>query len=111
MITLSWLLIVTVLAAGLSLFDGITRMRGKGNTILAVAELVFAALMLLSIFIAFPPPFTTLLFAIILEVVLVLTLVLRAGRRGGSTLTIIALILNTVVVLIAIGWLTIPGLG
>lgn len=112
MITLSWLLIVTVLAAGLSLFDGITRMRGRGNTILAVAELVFAALMLLSIFIAFPAPFTTLLFAIILEVVLVLTLVLRgAGRKGGSTLTIVALILNTVVVLIALEWLTIPGLG
>jgi len=127
MITLSWLLIVTVLAAALSLFDGISRLRGKrsssilaiarlrgkrSNSILAIAELVFAVLMLLSIFIAFPAPFTTFLFALILEVVLVLILVLRgAGRRGVSTVTIVALILDTVVVLISAGWLHIPGLG
>ena len=113
MITLSWLLIITVLAAVLALFDGIGRLRGKrSNSILAIAELVFAVLMLLSIFIAFPAPFTTFLFALILEIVLVLILVLRGtGRKGVGAITIIALILNTVVVLIAAGWLRIPGLG
>ncbi len=113
MIPLSWLLIVTVLAAALALFDGISRLRGKrSNSILAIAEIVFAVLMLLSIFIALPAPFTTFLFALILEVVLVLILVLRgAGRKGVSMITIVALILNTVVVLIAAGWLQIPGLG
>ena len=113
MITLSWLLIITVLAAALALFDGISRLRGKrSNSILAIAEIVFAVLMLLSIFIPFPAPFTTFLFALILEIVLVLILVLRGtGRKGVGAITIIALILNTVVVLIAAGWLRIPGLG
>lgn len=113
MLTVSWLLIITVLAAGLALFDGITRLRGRrSNSILAVLELVFAALMLLSIFIALPAPFTTFLFSLILEVVLVLILVMRGtGKKGAPTITIIALILNTAVLLIAAGWLTIPGLS
>jgi hypothetical protein len=113
MITLSWLLIVTILAAALALFDGISRLRGRrSNSILAIAELLFAVLMLLSIFFAFPPPLGTFLFAVILEVVLILILLIRgAGAKGVSTVTVIALILNSVVVLIAAGWLTIPGLG
>ncbi len=112
MITLSWLLIVTVLAAALSLYDGITRLRGKrGNSALAIAEIVFAALMLVSLF-PIPVPFGTVLWAVLLEVVLILVLVLRgSGRKGVSTVTIIALILNSIVVLIAAGWLHIPGLG
>lgn len=113
MITLSWLLIITILAAALSLWDGISRLRGRhSNSILAIAEMVFALLMLLSIFFAFPAPLGTFLFAVILEVVLLLILFVRgAGSRGVSTLTIIALVLNTIVVLIAAGWLIIPGLG
>jgi hypothetical protein len=68
--------------------------------------------MLLSIFFAFPAPLGTFLFAVILEVVLILILLIRgAGAKGVSTVTVIALILNSVVVLIAAGWLTIPGLG
>lgn len=113
MITLSWLLIITILAAALALIDGITRMRGRrSNSILAGAELLFAALLLISLFFAFPAPLGTLLFAVILEVVLLLILLMRGtGGRGASTITIIALILNSIVVLIALGWLTIPGLS
>ncbi|HPM52389.1 MAG TPA: hypothetical protein PK282_09150, partial [Rhodoglobus sp.] len=94
-------------------FDGIRRVRGnRTNSILAIAELVFAVLMLISIFIAFPAPLGTFVFAVALEVVLILLLVLRGTRGSGfTTLTLIALILNTVVVLIAAGWLSIPGLG
>ena len=111
MITLSWLLIVTILAAALALFDGISRVRGRGgNSILAIAELLFAALMLVSIFFAFPAPLGTFLFALILEVVLILVLLVR-GSKGIATVTVIALILNSIVVLISAGWLTIPGLG
>ncbi len=112
-VTLSWLLIITILAAALALIDGITRLRGRrSNSILAVAELVFAVLMLLSLFFAFPAPLGTFLFAIILEVVLLLILLIRgAGSKGVSTITIIALILNSIVVLIAAGWLIIPGLN
>ncbi|MHB1172515.1 MAG: hypothetical protein ACYCZY_08470 [Lacisediminihabitans sp.] len=113
MIVLSWLFIVTVLAAALSVYDGITRLRSKrSNSILAIAELVFAALMLISIFVAFPAPLSTFLFSLVLEVILVVILVFRGtGRKGVSTVTLIALILNSVVVLIAAGWLRIPGLG
>jgi hypothetical protein len=114
MITLSWLLIITVLAAALAIFDGIRRIRGHhSNSILAIAELVFAVLMLLSVFIAFPAPLSTFLFALGLEVVLILLLVLRGskGRGGFSTVTLIALILNSIVVLIAAGWLSVPGIG
>jgi hypothetical protein len=112
MITINLLFIVTVLAAALALFDGIARLRGKrGNSALAVIELVLAALMLVSVFIAFPAPLGTFVFAVALEVVLVLLLVLRGTRsRGFTTLTLIALILNTIVVLVAAGWLSIPGL-
>lgn len=113
MITISWLFIITVLAAALALFDGISRLRGRrSNSLLAILELVFAVLMLISIFFAFPAPLGTFLFAVILEVILVVILLVRgAGAKGVSTLTIIALVLNTVVVLIAAGWLHIPGLG
>ncbi len=116
MITLSWLVILTVLAAALAIFDGAGRLRGKrgtrGTSLLPIAEIAAAALMLVSVFTALPAPFTTFLFAVILEVVLVLILVLRgAGRKGTPAITIVALILNTVVVLISAGWLHIPGLA
>lgn len=112
-VTLSWLLIITILAAALALFDGISRLRGRrSNSVLAIAELIFAVLMLISIFFAFPAPLGTLLFAIILEVILLLILLVRgAGAKGVSSITIIALILNSIVVLIALGWLIIPGLN
>lgn len=113
MITLSWLLIITILAAALALFDGISRVRGRGgSSVLAIAELLFAALMLLSIFFAFPKPLGTFAFALVLEVILILILLVRgAGAKGIAAVTVIALILNSVVVLIAAGWLNIPGLG
>ena len=80
--------------------------------VVAIISLLIAVLMLLSIFIAFPAPLGTFVFAVALEVVLILLLVLRGTRGSGfTTLTLIALILNTVVVLIAAGWLSIPGLG
>lgn len=112
-VTLSWLLIITILAAALALVDGIARLRGRrSNSILAVAELVFALLMLLSLFFAFPAPLGTLLFAVVLEIILILIVLVRgAGGKGNSSITVIALILNSIVVLIALGWLIIPGLS
>lgn len=112
--TLSWLLIITVLAAALAIFDGVRRVRGhKSNSILAIAELLFAVLMLVSVFVALPAPLGTAFFAIGLEIVLILLLVLKGARGGNNytTVTLIALILNSIVVLIALGWLSIPGLG
>jgi hypothetical protein len=112
--TLSWLLIITVFAAALAVVDGVRRVRGhRTNSILAIAELVFAVLMLISVFVAFPAPLGTILFSIALEIVLIILLVLPStrGRGGITTVTVIALILNSIVVLIALGWLSIPGLG
>jgi hypothetical protein len=113
MVTVNLLFIITILAGALSLFDGIARIRGRGaSTILAVAEIVFAALLLVSVFVAFPAPLTLLTWAILLEIVLVLALILRGGstRRGIWAITLIALILNTIVVLVNLGWLHVPGL-
>lgn len=113
MITLSWLFIITVLAAALALVDGIARLSGRrSNSILAIAELLFAVLMLLSLFIPFPAPLGTFLFAVLLEIALIVLLFVRGvGRRGIAALTVVALILNTAVLLISAGWLTIPGLS
>jgi len=109
--TISLLLVITILAAALAVIDAVRRLRGRNNSILAVAELVFAALMLISVFIAFPAPFSTYIFALILLIVLLLLLLLPGGRRGGYTVvTLIALILTAIVVLVDLGWLAIPGL-
>jgi len=112
MVTVNLLFIVTILAAALSLYDGIARVRGRGgNSIIAIAEIVFAALMLVSLFVAFPAPLGLLTWAILLEIVLILILILRGtGRRGVWIVTVVALILNSIVVLVGLGWLSIPGL-
>jgi hypothetical protein len=106
--SLSILSIITILAAGFAIYDGASRLRGKRrNSIFAIAELVFAILLLLSIFIVLPAPFTVLLFSLVLEVILVALLIFGGTRRAA---TIIALALNTIVLLITVGWLHIPGL-
>ena len=50
--------------------------------------------------------------SVILEIVLVLQLVIRGStRRGGAAITIIALIANTIVLIVAFGLFQIPGLN
>ena len=112
-VSFTLLTLITIVAAALAIYDGIARLRGKrSNSILAIAELVFSVLMVLSVFIAFPSPFSTLLFAIILEGVLLLVLLFRGtGRRGATMITTIAIILIAIVILIAAGWLRIPGIS
>lgn len=110
--TIDLLFVITILAGVLGLADGIARVRGRGaSTIIAVAEIVFAALLLVSLFIAFPAPLTLLTWAILLEIALLIALFIRGGvRRGTWAITIIALVLNTIVVLVNLGWLHVPGL-
>jgi len=112
MVTINLLFIVTVLAGALSLYDGIARVRGRGaNSVLAVAEIVLAALLLVSLFVAFPAPLGLLTWAILLLIVLIISLILRgSGKRGVWVVTIIATILTAIVVLVGLGWLSIPGL-
>ena len=111
--TVTLLLVITVLAGALSLYDGIVRLRGKrGNSILAIVEIVAAALMLLALFGILTTALGIGILSVILEVVLVLQLVIRGStRRGGSPITIIALILNPVVLIVAFKIFSIPGLN
>ncbi len=104
---------ITVLAGAFAVYDGVARLRGRrsGGSIVAIAEIVFAALMLLALFIAFPAPLGLLTWALLLEVALVVALVLSGGvRRGTWVVTIIALVLNTIVMLVNLDWLHVPGL-
>lgn len=110
--TINLLFIITVLAGALSLYDGIARLRGKrSNSVLAVAEIVVAALLLVSLFVTFPAPLGLLTWAILLLIVLLLLVILRGtATRGVWAVTIIALLLTAIVVLVNLGWLRIPGL-
>ncbi len=113
MITLSWLLLITLAAAVLSIVDGVLRSRGRGSGMaVAIAEIVLGALLLLSAVFQVQLPVGTTLIAVLLEIALVLALVLKGtGRRRSPVLTIVALVANTVLLLLSLGWITIPPLG
>ena len=111
--TVTLLLVITVLAGALSLYDGIVRLRGKrGNTILAIVEIIAAALMLLALFGILTTSIPIGILSLVLEIVLILQLIIRGStRRGGAAITIIALILNTIVLIVAFNVFQIPGLN
>jgi hypothetical protein len=113
--TLNLLTVVTVLAAVFALLDGANRTRTRrGNSLLAFIEIVLAGLMLISIFVMIPTlPNGTFLFALLLLITLVLIVLLpsRRGTPGATRTSIIAIVLSAVVVLVALGWLNIPGLS
>jgi hypothetical protein len=110
------LTIVALVAGVLALVDGIMRLRGRGTAVLAVIEIIVAALFL----IAFIPPLaavvptvvSTVTLAVVLLIVLVLQLVLRGStRRGSVAITIIALILLLLWLVVSLGWVSIPALS
>jgi hypothetical protein len=109
-VTLSWLLLIGLVGAVLALIDGIIRVRGRGTAILAVVEIIVAALFILSFFV--PVPFGSLVLAIVTLVVLILQLVLRGStRRSGVGLTVIAIVLVLIWIVLAQGWIVIPGIN
>jgi hypothetical protein len=109
-ITLSWLLIIGLLGGILALIDGIIRVRGRGTAIVAVIEIIVAALFILSFFVVVP--FGSLILAIVLLIVLIVQLVLRGStRRSGLTITVIAIVLTLIWIVLAQGWLIIPGVN
>jgi hypothetical protein len=112
MVTINLLFIITVLAGVLGLVDGIARLRGRGGSmIIGIAEIVFSVLLLIALFGALPVPFGLLTWALLLELALVLGLFVGGRvRRGGLIITVIALVLNTIVVLVTLDWLHVPGL-
>lgn len=113
--TVSLLLIITLIAGALSLYDGVIRLRGKrGSSILAVVEIVAAVLMLLALFGILTPALGigVGILSVILEIVLILQLIIRGStRRGGALITILALVANSIVLIVAFGLLQIPGLN
>jgi hypothetical protein len=109
-ITLSWLLIIGLLGGVLALIDGIIRVRGRGTAIVAVIEIIVAALFILSFFVVVP--FGSLVLAIALLIVLIVQLVLRGStRRSGVTITVIAIVLTLIWLILAQGWIVIPGIN
>ena len=111
--TFSLWTIFALITAAVALYDGIVRVRGKrGNAVVAIIEIIAAVLLAVSLFNVLPGEWSTLVFSLVLEVGLVVILVLRgSGARRVSTVTIIALILNSVLALHLLGWLTLPFMG
>ena len=104
--TISILTVIFLVGTIVALIDGIIRARGRGNTILAIVEIVIAALLLLSLFVAIP--IGTIVLSVVLLIVLVLQLVLRGSVRGGAgvSLTVVALIAIAIWLVLALGWIT-----
>ena len=110
MITLSWLLVIGLVGAILALVDGIIRVRGRGVAIVAVIEIIVAALFILSFFV--PVPFGTHVLAIATLIILIVQLIVRGStRRSGVGLTIVAIILVLIWLVLAQGWIVIPGVN
>jgi len=113
MITIDLWFILQLIASGLAVYDAIVRLRGKrGNSILAIAELILGGLLLLSLFVALPGFVAALPIALLLLVDLLLLIFLRGtrGARGGRTITIVAAVLTAIILLVRAGWLDLPGL-
>jgi hypothetical protein len=109
-ITLSWLFLILVVAAALAIIDGVIRVRGRGNSILGIIEIIIGVLLILSYFVAIP--FGTIALSVALLVVLVLQLVFRGSTyRSGVTITVVALVLTALYLVLALGWLRIPGIN
>ena len=115
-ITFSPLDILLVVTGALAIVDALARLRGRrGVAILTVVELVAGVLLILSLFITLPHLLGKTVMEIVLEVVLLLLLFVRGSGRGtrsrsGVGITVVALILNTILLLLTLGWISIPGL-
>ena len=107
---LSFLLILVIIVAGLAIVDGVTRLRGRGSgTVIGVLEIIVGALLLASQFLPQLAIIAPWFWSAVLEVVLLIAVIVR-GRGRSWIVTIVALILNTLLLLVLLGWLTIPGL-
>jgi hypothetical protein len=94
----------------LALIDGILRVRGRGTAIVAVIEIIVAALFILSFFVNVP--WGSLILAVVLLIVLIVQLVLRGSTyRSGVTVTVLAMVLIAIWIVLAQGWIVIPGIN
>lgn len=108
MITLSWLLLIALVGGILALIDGILRVRGKGNTLIGIIEIVVSALFVLSLFLP-GIPFGALVLAIATLIVVVIGIVFR-GRQGIGV-AIAALAVIALWIVLVNHWLVIPGIN
>jgi len=108
LITLSWLLLIALVGGVLALIDGILRVRGKGNTIIGIIEIVVAALFVLSLFLP-GIPFGSLVLAVATLIVVVIGIVFR-GRQGIGV-AIAALAVIALWIVLVNHWLVIPGIN
>ena len=110
MITLSWLLLIGLIGGVLALVDGILRVRGRGTAIVAVIEIIVAALFILSFFVNVP--WGSLILAVVLLIILLIQLILRGSTyRSGVTITILSMVLIAIWIVLAQGWIVIPGIN
>ena len=109
-ISFNLLFVITLIAAGLAIFDAISRLRGhRANSLLAILELIFGGLLLLMLFINLPFPAFWVPLALLITLLVIIFLPHKGpGRR---TITIVAAVLTAVVVLLNAGWLDIPGVN
>lgn len=108
MLTLTWLVVIALAGGILALVDGILRVRGRGNSIIGIIELIVAALFLLSLFFT-GIPLGSIVLAVVLLVLLIVGLVLR-GRQGVA-ITVIALVLIAAYLVLANRWIVVPGIN
>jgi hypothetical protein len=107
---LSLPVILIIVTGALAVIDSLVSVRGRRG-LLGIIELIAGVLLILSTFIVLPHILGRTIMQVVLEVVLILMLLLRRGRRGGIAITIITLVLNTVLILLALHWIEIPGLS
>jgi hypothetical protein len=107
-VTFSLLLIIGLIGGVLALVDGIWRLRARGgNTIVGVIEIIVAALFILSFFV--PVPWGSIVLGVATLIALVVALF--AGGRTGRGLTIAALVVVAIWLVLANGWIIIPGIN
>jgi hypothetical protein len=107
---ISVFLILVIITAALAIFDGIARLRSRGSgTIVGALEIILGALLLVSQFVPQLQIVGPWFWSALLEIVLLIAVIVR-GRGRAWIATVIALILNTVLLLVIFGWLSIPGI-
>ena len=107
MISFTWLLLIALIGGILAVIDGILRLRGKRGTVVGIVELVAGGLFLISLFV--PIPFGSVVLAVITAIALIVGLIVRG--KSGLGLTIGALVLIVVWIVLANGWIVIPGIN
>ncbi len=103
-------LIIGVVGGVLAIFDGIYRTR-RGLTLMGILIIIAAALFVVSLFVS-GIPFGSPLLAVASIILLVLALAFngKTYSRGGSTITLVAIILLVVWLLLS-GGITIAGIN